>query len=204
MAGSRREKLGSVFSRLTGLLKSGALKEEDRPIWYDVVKAFPPKHIQPQKQVQAILYPEDFIRVHFYRTFIESSAAVLTNEKIRSVPQRFVDKYLELQSEKAVPVEQLFDETVRILKEEGVKFVTHQEKEAAEKTRRESFSLRKARDGRPEEDYSGTVIDKESKPNEDYSRTIVQTVREDRSSQPPGKTSQGPAVNLEDIFKEKR
>ena len=54
----------SQFFRLTGLLRSGAIKEEDRPIWYDVVKAFPPRPKPPPKQnIPNILYPEDFVRV---------------------------------------------------------------------------------------------------------------------------------------------
>ena len=53
---------------MTGILKSGAIKEQDKPIWYDVYKTFPPKHepayLRPpvDKEIKPILYPEDIIR----------------------------------------------------------------------------------------------------------------------------------------------
>ncbi|XP_059162202.1 small ribosomal subunit protein mS23-like [Physella acuta] len=127
MAGSRREKLGSILTRMTGLLRSGAIKEEDRPIWYDIVKALPPKPSLHPRQVQTVFYPEDYIRAHFYRNFTDSEPVTLNNNII-SVTQRFVDKYIELQSQKSHPVDQLFQITVNKLQEEGVKLQTHEEK----------------------------------------------------------------------------
>ena len=61
------------FFRVTGLLRSGALKEENKPIWYDVYAAFPPKKhilkVDEKGQQQAshpepkdIFYLEDLIR----------------------------------------------------------------------------------------------------------------------------------------------
>ncbi len=54
--------------RVRGLLRSGAMKPEDKPLWYDVYEAFPPK-IEPQYgrkapdiAIRNILYPEDVIR----------------------------------------------------------------------------------------------------------------------------------------------
>ncbi|CAB1348065.1 unnamed protein product [Coregonus sp. 'balchen'] len=41
MAGSRLEKFGTVFTR--DLMRSGVVKQSDKPIWYDVYKTFPPK-----------------------------------------------------------------------------------------------------------------------------------------------------------------
>ncbi|GFO21898.1 28S ribosomal protein s23, mitochondrial-like [Plakobranchus ocellatus] len=135
MAGSRRDKLGSIFSRMTGLLRSGAIKEEDRPIWYDVVKAYPPKPKPPPKQnIPNILYPEDFVRVHFYNTYSDPGATRLSNETVKSIQQRFVDQYLALHEEKSVPSDQLFKETVRLMEEQGVKLITHEQKKAAAQT----------------------------------------------------------------------
>lgn len=56
-------------------------------------------------------------------------------------PFRFVDKYIELQSKKVVPTEQIFDETVRIFKEEGVRLVTCEENAAAERVSGQHFLL---------------------------------------------------------------
>ena len=44
------------------------MKEEDKPMWYDVYKAFPPKYEPrydrpaPDTPIRQILYPEDVIR----------------------------------------------------------------------------------------------------------------------------------------------
>lgn len=54
--------------RVNGLIKSGAMKIEDRPIWYDVYKAFPPEseptYAMPAKpyKVPHIFFPEDVFR----------------------------------------------------------------------------------------------------------------------------------------------
>lgn len=52
--------------RVTGLLKSGAMKHEDRPIFYEIYKAFPPlkepKYAQPVDKklvIKPIFYAED-------------------------------------------------------------------------------------------------------------------------------------------------
>lgn len=56
------------FFRVTGLIKAGAMKLEDRPLWYDIYQAFPPKYPPqfdrpyPEEPVKPIFYPEDLIR----------------------------------------------------------------------------------------------------------------------------------------------
>lgn len=91
MAGSRLEKLGTIFSRyispsissddhflgiilncnifrVSVLLRSGVLSRYDKPIWYDVYQVFPPKTEpsyavrRPYLEIREILYPEDSIR----------------------------------------------------------------------------------------------------------------------------------------------
>lgn len=57
------------FHRNSGLLQSGALKWEDRPLWYDVYGAFPPFDIPkfnrtiPNIKLRHIYYKEDTIRM---------------------------------------------------------------------------------------------------------------------------------------------
>lgn len=67
MAGSRLQNFGTIFTRLTGLLETGALKEA--PIWYEVYKEFPPeleprsdRPMPPQTPIPEIVYEEDFKR----------------------------------------------------------------------------------------------------------------------------------------------
>ncbi|KAH9515150.1 28S ribosomal protein S23, mitochondrial [Bulinus truncatus] len=130
MAGSRRVKLGSIMTRLSGLMQSGAIKIEDRPIWYDIVKVVPPKPVPAQKQIQNIFYPEDYVRVHFYQTFAQEQPIVMGDNRKKSISQRFIEKYLELHRAHVEPSANLFDETVAALKSEGIHLRTHQEKAA--------------------------------------------------------------------------
>lgn len=58
-------------------MRSGALCEEERPLWYDIYAAFPPKKLRTfdsQVEVPTILYPEDIIRVYctFFPLFLLS------------------------------------------------------------------------------------------------------------------------------------
>jgi len=77
MAGSRLESIGTIFSRTTGLLKSGAMKYKDRPIWYDVYRVFPPKYepycervpAKTVEEVPQIFYKEDKVRALFFKRF---------------------------------------------------------------------------------------------------------------------------------------
>lgn len=56
------------MSRVNGLIKSGAMKIEDRPIWYDVYRAFPPESEPyyskpaPMHKVPDVFFPEDVFR----------------------------------------------------------------------------------------------------------------------------------------------
>ncbi|KAH6937163.1 hypothetical protein HPB50_025809 [Hyalomma asiaticum] len=70
MAGSRIYKLGSIFTRVEGLLKAGGLSEEPR--WLDVYRALPPieepsYYRTAAGDVRPIFYPEDVNRMQFYR-----------------------------------------------------------------------------------------------------------------------------------------
>ncbi|CAG5132907.1 unnamed protein product [Candidula unifasciata] len=164
MAGSRREAVGSLLSRMIGLLKSGAVKQEDRPIWYDIVKALPPKPLPPQNEVPKIVYPEDFVRVHFHRTFVETSPVRLTDDKTKSVSQRFVDTYLDLLSKKVVPPAEIFDKTVELLKTEGIKLQTVQEKQERDLARRQSIATSPEKYTQPEDDFTSSVSRMEPPP----------------------------------------
>ena len=57
-----------LVNRVKGLIQSGAMKVDDKPIWYEVYEAFPPKiepnfgRKDPDIPIRQILYPEDVIR----------------------------------------------------------------------------------------------------------------------------------------------
>jgi hypothetical protein len=91
MAGSRLEKYGTIFTRfeiiiwyllyelqwivlqlvrMTGLLRSGAIADCGKPIWYDIYKTFPPNiepnmfRSLPNTNIIDVIYPEDIIRAY--------------------------------------------------------------------------------------------------------------------------------------------
>ncbi|KAM6175052.1 small ribosomal subunit protein mS23 isoform 2-T2 [Erethizon dorsatum] len=130
MAGSRLETVGSVFSRARDLLRAGVLKE--KPLWYDVYKAFPPlrepvfqrprlRYGKAKAPIQDILYREDRIRAKFYSAYGSGQKAFdLFNPNFKSTCQRFVEKYIELQNLGETDEEKLFVEAGKALLAEGV------------------------------------------------------------------------------------
>ncbi|KAL5965016.1 Zinc phosphodiesterase ELAC protein 1 [Taenia solium] len=74
--GSRVHKVASIFRRVTGLMGNGAMEPKERPLWYDVYKAFPPR-VEPSLErslpanlrIQEILYAEDVGRVAFLQKY---------------------------------------------------------------------------------------------------------------------------------------
>ncbi|KAI2811641.1 hypothetical protein RDWZM_003619 [Blomia tropicalis] len=144
MAGSRMEKLSTIFKRYTGLMRSGAVLEENRPIWYDVYKHFLPTEeplaIRPEPTVtiNPIYYPEDILRSRFNRTYGDFASVYNFVSKDKSNQQSnnldicdmFIGKYLQLAKERNVGTgetidlndQSIFDETEKVLREEfGVK-----------------------------------------------------------------------------------
>ncbi|XP_051891829.1 LOW QUALITY PROTEIN: 28S ribosomal protein S23, mitochondrial [Pristis pectinata] len=132
MAGSRLEKLGSVFTRVRNLLRSGVLKESEKPSWYDVYAAFPPRrepiYQKPKERfgkakdpVQTFFYQEDVIRAKFYKVYGNGPRAFdLARSNFVSMCQRFVEKYQDLEAQGEVDEEKLFEATSRALLAEGI------------------------------------------------------------------------------------
>lgn len=132
MAGSRLERYGTVFTRVRDLLRSGVMKPSEKPVWFDVYKAFPPKkeplYVKPahtpwlknQETVPTIFYKEDAIRAKFYRQYFPGRPYDLSKSNFVSTCQRFVDKYLELQSRGEFEDSALFEETAKALLADGI------------------------------------------------------------------------------------
>ncbi|XP_057694648.1 28S ribosomal protein S23, mitochondrial [Corythoichthys intestinalis] len=133
MAGSRLERVGTVFTRIRDLMRSGVIKETEKPIWYDVYEAFPPKrqplYVKPYTRprvkkldpVPAIFYTEDKVRAKFYEQYgMGSRPFDLSKSSFVSTCQRFVDKYAELKSQSEMEDSVLFEETAKALLAEGV------------------------------------------------------------------------------------
>ncbi|GAB1597589.1 28S ribosomal protein S23, mitochondrial-like [Argonauta hians] len=136
MAGSRLEKLGTIFTRVNGLLRSKAIQEENKPIWFDIYKRFPPD-VEPRydrcidtRTIPNLLYPEDIIRARFYKLYGNPDVVDLTNEKVKTTCQKFIDNYFKLQEKETISEEELFKKAIESLKEQGIRLRTIAEKEA--------------------------------------------------------------------------
>ncbi|XP_070571793.1 small ribosomal subunit protein mS23-like [Ptychodera flava] len=130
MAGlSRAEKLGTIFTRVRNLIRAGVIKEEKKPVWYDVMKAFPPidePHFHrkiDRRPLRQLLYPEDKIRAKFYQIYGSQRAIDLNDHgSVKNTPcHRFIQKYQELENSKSdVSEEELMQLTADSLQEEGL------------------------------------------------------------------------------------
>ncbi|KAL8567296.1 hypothetical protein ACOMHN_023339 [Nucella lapillus] len=127
MAGSRLEKFGTIFKRVQGLVRAGAMRPADRPVWCHVYEAFPPaqpphyqRPLPPPTHAPALLYPEDLVRVQFYKTYGNPDVVDLTNERVKTTCQRFVDKYLELVQSQG-PGTDVFEATALALRDQGLR-----------------------------------------------------------------------------------
>ncbi|XP_071431014.1 small ribosomal subunit protein mS23 [Pithys albifrons albifrons] len=129
MAGSRTQKIGSVFSRTRNLLRIGVI---EKPLWFDVYAAFPPlrepvyrparrRYGRVQDVVAPIFYREDEVRAMFYRVYGSGPRPFdLTQLNFKSTCQRFVEKYNELKEEGKIEEEKLFEETGKALLASGI------------------------------------------------------------------------------------
>lgn len=100
MAQSRLEKCGNIYTRITALLRSGVIQDTDKPIWYELYVAFPPKYEPqydrtiPKLPIRNILYKEDIIRARFHKDCKKLEAMDLSAKKSRSSQtQTFLDLY---------------------------------------------------------------------------------------------------------------
>ncbi|KAM7033237.1 small ribosomal subunit protein mS23 [Acridotheres tristis] len=147
-AGSRTQKIGSVFSRTRNLVRIGLL---EKPLWLDVYAAFPPLR-EPvyrvprprcgggaRDPIAPIFYREDTVRARFYQVYGNGPRPFdLTQLNFKSTCQRFVEKYNELKEEGKIEEEKLFEETGKallasgmILQRRGVDKVSQQEQQSA-------------------------------------------------------------------------
>jgi len=118
MAQSRLEKVGTIYTRVCSLLKTGAMKEENKPIWLEIYKTFPPKYEPcydrktPASSIKQIFYSEDNIRARFHKDYKNYSMVNLMDERSVSKTEHFLDIYKQLQREN-IPEEELYDTAVK-------------------------------------------------------------------------------------------
>ena len=130
MSLSRLDKIGTVYSRMSFLVKHGAIRPEYKPIWLEIYEAFPPLH-EPRwdrkskkdgDQIPKILYKEDLARAKFYKQFGERHEVYRMNDNSdESVSQRFVTKFVEEERQNpSMSEEELLAQTLDKLELEGL------------------------------------------------------------------------------------
>uniref|UniRef100_A0A915BH13 Small ribosomal subunit protein mS23 n=1 Tax=Parascaris univalens TaxID=6257 RepID=A0A915BH13_PARUN len=121
---TRAERCGSIFFRVTGLIRAGHLKWEQRPLWYDVYVAVPPlrepvwdaKFPKENEPVQKIFYEEDILRARFYKRYRSVGAISIENSKSKSISQLFIEQYnVEREQNPEMDDDELFQKTVTTL-----------------------------------------------------------------------------------------
>ncbi|KAK7862251.1 hypothetical protein R5R35_008129 [Gryllus longicercus] len=154
MANSRLERLGTIYSRVSGLLRAQAMKEEDKPLWFEIYKAFPPErepkidHPIPEGSIKPILYAEDIIRAKFHKgnKFIRM---VNLSDSVRPSPtQQVISIFSRLKSERAGESEdQLYEEALDILNSQNVKMTETEPREQSQSSSLvDSFTAAKKKD----------------------------------------------------------
>ncbi|XP_045601777.1 small ribosomal subunit protein mS23 isoform X2 [Procambarus clarkii] len=103
------------------------MKPNDKPLWYDVYEAFPPKYEPffgrpaPKMKIRQIFYPEDVIRAQFYKKYGSQGTARLSDKSSRpTVCQLFVKEYERLQADGNIPEDQLMQEAALALEARGI------------------------------------------------------------------------------------
>ncbi|CAG9767147.1 unnamed protein product [Ceutorhynchus assimilis] len=125
MAGSRLEKVGTIFTRATGLMQAKAVTWEDRPVWYDVYAAFPPKEEPrfdrpaPDMKIKQIFYEDDKIRAIFHRNNKQIGTGNLLSSH-PSLTQRFIETYKKVsqQYKGEADEKQIYVEAIDVLNRE--------------------------------------------------------------------------------------
>ncbi|XP_054742135.1 probable 28S ribosomal protein S23, mitochondrial [Anastrepha obliqua] len=124
MAQSRLEKIGTIFTRVEGLIKGGAMRFEDRPLWYDLYAAFPPKleprfdRPAPEKQIKNIFYEEDIARAKFQKKEKQYETINLSDYRRKTQTQNFIQIYQNLKTQNPLDEEKLYETAIEILAEQ--------------------------------------------------------------------------------------
>lgn len=129
---SRLWKIGSIYSRLSGMIEGGHLKGKDIPIWYEIYKRFPPVReprylsltegdLPTPYQPPKLLYDEDIVRQAYYEDVDDSEIIKLKNNDRKTRSQLFIEEYFLLKSKQKslLTHSQLFRLTLEHLQQNG-------------------------------------------------------------------------------------
>ncbi|GBP86614.1 Probable 28S ribosomal protein S23, mitochondrial [Eumeta japonica] len=92
--------------QVEGLIKKGAMKPDDRPLWFDIYRAFPPtdepKFSRPKtenKPIKQIFYPEDVMRAKFHAQKLGIGTVNMLMSTGDTPTKKLLQKYDKLKAE---------------------------------------------------------------------------------------------------------
>ncbi|EDW75778.1 uncharacterized protein Dwil_GK15119 [Drosophila willistoni] len=186
MAQSRLEKIGTIFTRVQGLLRAGAMRPEDKPIWYDVYAAFPPK-AEPSFDrpaavvpIRNIFYKEDVTRAKLHKQNKPSETISLFDHKRQTQSQQFLQIYGELESQGALDDQKIYETALDLLAEQRQQNKTSQT---------QNF----------EESFNEPVVEHKSQLLSDFQVAEIKPPAEKTKREPKDKAA---GVNIESLFKD--
>ncbi|XP_039273097.2 small ribosomal subunit protein mS23-like isoform X1 [Styela clava] len=131
--GTRNHNIGSIYSRVKKLISSGVMKAENRPLWYDIYEAFPPKRepvfihgptpdehglIKQADNVKPLLYKEDWARASVNKLYGDFEAVhhLIERPKEMNLSLSFIKVFTELQkAHPSLSNEEIFEKTEDII-----------------------------------------------------------------------------------------
>ncbi|XP_077296868.1 mitochondrial ribosomal protein S23 [Arctopsyche grandis] len=147
MANSRLERIGTIFTRVEGLLRCKAMHPEDRPIWWDIYRAFPPTR-EPvfdrtisAVTIRPIYYKEDIIRAKYHKSGEPIGTVNLSDTKSKTNVQQLLDIHETMKNSDNENEESLYFQAMDVLKESiGVKREDWLEKASRDTETKKSFA----------------------------------------------------------------
>lgn len=146
------------------------MKPEDKPIWYDIYRAFPPKleprfdRPVPTITIQPIFYEEDNVRARFHKEVKQIQSISLLSSR-QTDTQMFIETYNKFKNQGALSEDKIFETAVELLQQhrsERLETVGEQNKEDQINVQSlsERFSMAAAQD-KPEQQHQekGASID---------------------------------------------
>lgn len=99
------------------------MKPEDKPIWYDIYRAFPPKleprfdRPVPTVTIQPIFYEEDKVRARFHKEIKQIQSISLSSNR-QTDCQLFIETFNKLNKQGALSEDKIFETSLELFQQQ--------------------------------------------------------------------------------------
>lgn len=162
------------------------MKPEDKPIWYDIYRAFPPKleprfdRPVPAATIQPIFYEEDKVRARFHKEIKQMQSISLSSSR-QTDTQMFIEIYNKLKGQGALSEDKIFETSLELLQEKIQQFRAERLEASGESGKADQMGVQSL--------------------SERFSMATAQDNPEQKQGQQQDK---GTSIDIKDIFKEWR